>query len=148
MEWQPITMWDCNSLSVFEHVKVFNHCQSGTFCRKRRCSYQEGEVGNYKVTGENSTLGRSVHNIVQKKKTIFVLHTSSSSHCRSAQSYGGQHHSQHSVCRLQTRRSGRMPEWHLPLFIRTRGEGTKQCKLFIRLYNPEEQGMNESDSQS
>ena len=64
-------MWDCNSLSVFEHVKVFNHCQSGTFCRKRRCSYQEGEVGNYKVTGENSTLGRSVHNIVQKKKNYF-----------------------------------------------------------------------------
>ena len=68
-------MWDCNSLSVFEHVKVFNHCQSGTFCRKRRCSYQEREVGNYKVTGETSTLGRSVHNIVQKKKKLFLYYT-------------------------------------------------------------------------
>ena len=75
MEWQSITMWDCNSLSVFEHVKVFNHCQSGTFCRKRRCSYQEREVGNYKVTGETSTLGRSVHNIVQKKKKLFLYYT-------------------------------------------------------------------------
>ena len=74
MEWQSITMWDCNSLSVYEHVKVFNHCQSGTFCRKRKCSYQEREVGNYKVTGETSTLGRSVHNIVQKKK-LFLYYT-------------------------------------------------------------------------
>ena len=135
MEWQSITMWDCNSSSVFEHVKVFNHCQSGTFCRKRRCSYQEREVGNYKVTGETSTLGRSVHNIVQKKNKLFLYYTHLPLATVVVQSYGDT--ITHNILCAGYRQGGQdacQNDISPSLYIPGNPQQRKSC---IRLYKPE-----------